>query len=113
MHDQDLEQRRINQRVNPVTSVVYTHDQYGPHVHNDGNETNEEEADEVQEESEIEDEETSVEADDLFADDMVKLFYVYLEKITSIIKQPQSYCLNLSTLVLFSHRLVLMNWITL
>ena len=76
MHDQDLEQRRINQRVNPVTSIVYTHDQYAPHVHNDGNEVYKEEADEVHEENEIEDEETSVEMDDLFVDDMVNLFYV-------------------------------------
>lgn len=80
MHDQDLEQRRINQRVNPVTSVVYTHDQYGPNVL-DGNEANEEEADEVQEESEVEDEETSVETNDLFADDMVKLFYISLHQL--------------------------------
>ena len=86
MHDQDLEQRRINQRVNPITSVVYTQNQYSPHMHNDGNEANEEEADEVHEESEIEDEETSVETDDLFADDMVKLFYVHLEKLHQSLK---------------------------
>lgn len=84
MPDQDLEQRRINQRVNPVTNVVYTHDQCSPHIHNDGNEANKEEANEAHEESEIGDEEGSV-MDDVFADDMVKLLCTYLQKITSFI----------------------------
>ena len=61
--------------MNPITNIVCTHDQYKPNVQHDESLTNEEEVDEAQEGSEVEDEETSTEADDLFADDVVRLLY--------------------------------------
>lgn len=61
--------------MNPITNIVCTHDQYKPNVQHDESLTNEEEVDEAQEGSEVEDEETSAEADDLFADDVVRLLY--------------------------------------
>lgn len=68
--DQDLVERRINQRVNPITNIVYTCDQYRPQIEVEDYEKNK---DNEVERREVDEEEESKEADDLFANDVVRL----------------------------------------
>ena len=69
--DQDLEERKINQRVDPITNIVYTHNQYNSHDPLDQQDEGDME-DNDGELSDVEEEQGSKEADDLFADDLVR-----------------------------------------
>ena len=70
--DQELEERRVNQKVNPITNKVYTRDQYSPQVQDDSSDSNEEDDEEDLEENDVDEVEASNETDDLFAEDMVR-----------------------------------------
>ena len=66
--DQDLEERRINQRVDPITNTVYTRRQYNCYNRLDDYKENDDDS----EEKEMEDEQQSKEDDLIFADDLVR-----------------------------------------
>lgn len=80
--DQDLEERRINQKVNPLTNKVYVANKLTVSTQDDADDKHEEE--ELEEENESENE-TSRENDDYFAEDLVCNFVLVQQECFTVI----------------------------